>query len=239
MPDTLLQVDDVSVRYGAIEAVRGISFDVAEGEAVTLIGGNGAGKTTTLRTISGVHRPAGGTISFGGRRIDDVHAHRIVELGISHTPEGRKIFPRMTVRENLDMGAYARRNHAEVQSDLDRVFTRFPRLKERERQPGGTLSGGEQQMLAIGRSLMARPRLLMLDEPSMGLAPLVVATIFDLLAEIHREGMTLLLVEQNAQMALGLCDRGYVLESGAIVLRDSAGALLGNDAVRKAYLGEI
>jgi branched-chain amino acid transport system ATP-binding protein len=238
MADPLLDLRDVAIRYGAIEAVKGISLRVDEGEIVTLIGGNGAGKTTTLRTISGVKRPAQGTIWFRGGRIDGLAAHEVVARGIGHAPEGRRIFSRMTVHENLEMGAYGRKDADAVGKDLERVYMLFPVLKERQRQAGGTLSGGEQQMLAIGRALMGRPRLLMLDEPSMGLAPLLVERIFSLIAEIHTQGTTVLLIEQNAHMALRLADRGYVIESGEIVLEDRADALLHNDAVRKAYLGE-
>ncbi|MBA2311221.1 MAG: ABC transporter ATP-binding protein [Actinobacteria bacterium] len=236
MTDDLLELQDVVVRYGGIEAVRGISFNVADGELVTLIGGNGAGKTTTLTTISGIKRPSGGTISFAGERIDNLPAHEVVELGVCQAPEGRRIFPRMSVRENLVMGAFAR--GSAKQADVDRVFDLFPVLKERQKQAGGTLSGGEQQMLAIGRALMSEPKLLMLDEPSMGLAPKFVEKIFELLGDIHSQGTTILLVEQNAHLALQIADRGYVLESGEIVLEDDAKKLLGNDQVRKAYLGE-
>jgi branched-chain amino acid transport system ATP-binding protein len=234
----LLEVRDVKVRYGGIEAVKGISFHVDVGELVSLIGGNGAGKTTTLKSISGVKRPSEGLIVFEGERIDDLPPHKIVELGICQAPEGRRIFPRMSIRENLAMGAYSRSRSDDLRKDFERVFELFPVLAERQRQAGGTLSGGEQQMLAIGRALMSRPRLLMLDEPSMGLAPVLVDKIFELLSEIHGEGMSILLVEQNAQMALQLADRGYVIESGNIVLEDTARNLLGNDQVRKAYLGE-
>ncbi|MEW6058880.1 MAG: ABC transporter ATP-binding protein [Actinomycetota bacterium] len=234
----LLELEGVRVRYGGIEAVKGISLRVDEGELVTLIGGNGAGKTTTLSAISGLRRLAAGTVSFGGRRIDRLAPHKIVELGVCQAPEGRRIFPRMSVRENLEMGAYGRRDRRRLDEDFDRVFGLFPPLRERIGQPGGTLSGGEQQMLAIGRALMSAPRLLMLDEPSMGLAPLLVERIFGLLREIHDQGTTVLLVEQNAHMALQLADRGYVIESGNIVLEDTAPNLLGNDQVRKAYLGE-
>jgi len=226
------------VNYGGIEAVKGISLEVREGEVVTLIGGNGAGKTTTLKTISGVKRAAKGSITFRGRRIDEYRPDEVVALGISQAPEGRHIFPRMSVRENLQMGAFGRRDTRGIQQDFDRVYGLFPVLKERQGQAGGTLSGGEQQMLAIGRALMSGPTVLMLDEPSLGLAPLLVERIFDLLREIHQQGTTILLVEQNAQMALQLADRGYVLESGEIVLTDSARSLLGNEQVRKAYLGE-
>jgi branched-chain amino acid transport system ATP-binding protein len=238
VPQPLLELRDVRIRYGGIEAVKGISLTVSEGELVTLIGGNGAGKTTTLATISGIKRPSEGEIVFEGRRIDNLPPHEIVEMGVSQSPEGRRIFPRMSVRENLSMGAYGRRDGGSLGEDFERVFGLFPVLKERERQAGGTLSGGEQQMLAIGRALMSRPRVLMLDEPSMGLAPLFVERIFELLREIHEQGMTILLVEQNAQAALQAADRGYVLESGEIVLEDEADRLLGNDQVRKAYLGE-
>jgi branched-chain amino acid transport system ATP-binding protein len=235
--EALLRVDDLRVRYGGIEAVKGITLEVGSGEVVTLIGGNGAGKTTTLKTISGVKRPTSGSIEFRGERIDGLAAHEIVDLGICQAPEGRRIFPRMSVRENLLMGAYGRRSQSGVQEDLDRVWGLFPVLQERVSQAGGTLSGGEQQMLAIGRALMSRPQLLMLDEPSLGLAPLFVERIFALLGEIHSQGTTILLIEQNANKALALADRGYVIESGSIVLEDSAANLLGNDRVRQAYLG--
>jgi branched-chain amino acid transport system ATP-binding protein len=234
----LLELEDVRVRYGGIEAVKGVSIRVDEGEMVTLIGGNGAGKSTTLKAISGIKRPSSGEIRFEGERIDNLSAHEIVQMGISQAPEGRRIFGGMSVRENLEMGAYGRRDGKGVREDFERVFTLFPVLQEREKQAGGTLSGGQQQMLAIGRALMARPRLLTLDEPSMGLAPLLVERIFELLQDIHDQGTTVLLVEQNAHMALGIADRGYVIESGNIVLEDRAERLLGNDDVRKAYLGE-
>jgi branched-chain amino acid transport system ATP-binding protein len=234
---SLLELRDVHVRYGGIEAVKGISFEVGEGELVTLIGGNGAGKTTTLRTISGLRRPSEGAILFEGRPIESIPAHEIVDMGVCQAPEGRRIFPRMTVHENLEMGAYGRKDHSSMKDDYERVYTLFPVLRDRIKQKGGTLSGGEQQMLAIGRALMGSPRLMMLDEPSMGLAPLVVEKIFGLLREIHDQGTTILLMEQNAQAALRLADRGYVIESGEIVLTDEAKALLGNEQVRKAYLG--
>jgi branched-chain amino acid transport system ATP-binding protein len=234
--EPLLEVEDIRVRYGGIEAVKGISFRVDDGELVTLIGGNGAGKSTTLKTVSGIKRPAEGAIKFEGERIDGLPAHEIVALGVCQAPEGRRIFPRMTVQENLEMGAYGRGRGAK--EDFDRVFSLFPVLEERRRQAGGTLSGGEQQMLAIGRALMSRPKVLMLDEPSMGLAPALVERIFELLDEIHGQGVTILLVEQNAQQALQAANRGYVLESGEIVLADDADKLLGNEEVRKAYLGE-
>jgi branched-chain amino acid transport system ATP-binding protein len=238
MPEAMLELKDVVVRYGGIEAVRGVSITVSEGEFLTLIGGNGAGKSTTLRTISGVKNLSEGEIYFDGERIDALPSHEIVELGLSQVPEGRHIFPRMSVRENLSMGAFSRKGGKAVGEDYERVFDLFPVLKERERQLGGTLSGGEQQMLAVGRALMSHPRLLMLDEPSMGLAPLFVEKIFDLLSKVHEQGTTILLVEQNAQVALQIADRGYVLETGEIVLEDEADKLLTNDQVRKAYLGE-
>jgi len=233
----ILELDDVHVRYGNIEAVKGISLAVEEGEIVTLIGGNGAGKTTTLKTISGVRRPSQGEIRFEGRRIDNTQPHEIVSRGICQAPEGRRIFPRMSVRENLEMGAYARKG-ADLSGNFDRVFSLFPVLKERLTQAGGTLSGGEQQMLSIGRALMSRPKLLLLDEPSMGLAPMLVERIFAIIREINGQGTPILLVEQNAQTALQTAHRGYVIESGHIVLQDEASKLLGNDQVRKAYLGE-
>jgi branched-chain amino acid transport system ATP-binding protein len=240
----LLELSGVHIHYGAIEAVKGIDLRVEEGEVVTLIGGNGAGKTTTLKTISGLKHPTTGSISFRGRRIDGLPAHRVAGLGIGQAPEGRRIFGRMTVLENLAMGLYAsakgrsRRRRDQDGSSLERVFTLFPVLKQRASQRGGTLSGGEQQMLAIGRALMTRPDLLMLDEPSMGLAPIFVELIFSIIKEINEQGTTVLLIEQNAQMALNAANRGYVIESGNIVLEDTAQNLLGNDQVRKAYLGE-
>ncbi|MGH2689284.1 MAG: ABC transporter ATP-binding protein [Actinomycetota bacterium] len=234
----LLEVAGIHVFYGSIEAVKGVSLEVRAGQIVTLIGANGAGKTTTLRTISGLLRPREGTIRFEGARIDELAPHRIVGLRVGHVPEGRRVFARLTVRDNLALGAFTRRDTSELDADLDRVFALFPVLQQRERQAAGTLSGGEQQMLAIGRALMSRPRLLMLDEPSMGLAPLVVERIFETIAEISRSGVTVLLVEQNAHLALALADHGYVLESGRIVLSDTGDALLGNAQVRKAYLGE-
>ncbi|MFN0070127.1 MAG: ABC transporter ATP-binding protein [Chloroflexota bacterium] len=223
--------------YGNIQALHGVSIEVNENEIVTLIGANGAGKSSTLRTISGLLRPRAGEVRFGGEAIHGRPPHEIVSLGICQVPEGRRIFSRMTVRENLDMGAFARRDRGAIAADLDRVLTLFPRLKERLTQRGGTLSGGEQQMLAIGRALMSGPRILLLDEPSMGLAPILVETIFDTLREIHKLGGTILLVEQNALMALEIAHRGYVLESGHIVLQGSATELRQNEAVQKAYLG--
>ena len=238
MDEPLLDVKDIHVFYGNIEAVKGLSFHVNRGEIVCLIGANGAGKTTTLRTVSGLLRPRDGAIFYEGQRIDLLPAHEIVGLGVAQSPEGRRIFPRMSVRENLDMGAFIRRDATGQREDMDRIMDLFPILKERARQAAGTLSGGEQQMLAMGRALMARPRLLLLDEPSMGLAPIVVQTIFDTIRDINDQGMTVLLVEQNASQALSLAHRGYVIETGKIVLEDEASALLENEQVRKAYLGE-
>jgi branched-chain amino acid transport system ATP-binding protein len=238
MDEAMLDVKDIHVFYGNIEAVKGMSFRVNQGEIVCLIGANGAGKTTTLRTISGLLRPREGAIFYEGQRVDLVPAHEIVSLGVAQSPEGRRIFPRMTVRENLDMGAFIRRDPAGQREDMDRIMELFPILKERAKQAAGTLSGGEQQMLAMGRALMARPKLLLLDEPSMGLAPIVVQTIFDTIGDINQQGVTILLVEQNAAQALSLADRGYVIETGKIVLEDEASALLENEQVRKAYLGE-
>ena len=232
----LLRLDGVEARYGDLTAITGVSLEVRQGEAVSLIGSNGAGKSTTLRSISGLTPPRVGSIKFKGKNIGETPPQEIVRLGISLSPEGRKIFPRMTVRENLDLGAYLRRD-ADVDSDLDRVFDLFPRLKEREKQKAGTMSGGEQQMLAIGRALMARPRLLLLDEPSMGLAPMVIQQIFRIVSEINAQGTTVLLVEQNAHMALAVADRGYVLETGTLTVEGDASTLLDNEEVRAAYLG--
>jgi branched-chain amino acid transport system ATP-binding protein len=234
----LLELHNVHTYYGNIHALKGISVTVDKGEIVTLIGSNGAGKTTTLKTISGVLQPKEGTITLEGRRIDRVPAHDIVTLGICQSPEGRRIFPRLTVLENLEMGAFHRSDKTGIQQDMERVFELFPRLKERRSQQGGTLSGGEQQMLAIGRALMSRPRILLLDEPSMGLSPVLVETIFQIIQDIHAQGITILLVEQNALMALLVASRGYVLQTGRIVLHDSAENLSENEMVRKAYLGE-
>jgi branched-chain amino acid transport system ATP-binding protein len=232
----LLDVVDLQVKYGAITAIKGISFNVREGEIVALLGANGAGKTTTQKTVSGMLRPAAGSISFDGRRIDGIPPHHLIELGICHVPEGRHVFPRMTVEENLVMGAFRFRSpDADL---LVHVLDLFPRLKERFGQQAGTLSGGEQQMLAIGRALMGKPRLLLLDEPSMGLAPLIVAQIFDIVRGINAEGVSVLLVEQNAHQALSLADRGYVLETGELVLSGSGSELLADDRIRAAYLGE-
>ncbi|MGB9791997.1 MAG: ABC transporter ATP-binding protein [Thermacetogeniaceae bacterium] len=233
----MLEVKNLSVYFGNIRALHGISFVVEEGEIVTLIGANGAGKTTTLRTISALVRPTEGEIIFRGVPITGMKPHRIVSMGISHVPEGRKIIGNLTVLENLLMGAYTRRDKAEIQESLEQVFQRFPRLKERAKQLAGTLSGGEQQMLAIGRALMARPVLLLLDEPSMGLSPILVEEIFDIISTINRQGTTILLVEQNAYMALQIAHRGYVLENGRIVLMGSSNDLREDERVRAAYLG--
>ena len=234
----MLELADLRAGYGNIEALHGISLSVEGGEIVTLIGANGAGKTTTLMTISGCVRARTGTIRFGGRDIGGLPPHEIVALGLVQSPEGRKIFPRLTVAENLEMGAFTRRDPPGVAADQKRVFELFPILGERRRQPGGTLSGGEQQMLAVGRALMTRPRLLLLDEPSLGLAPLIVARIFEVIKQLNSEGVTILLVEQNARMALKLAHRGYVLETGRIILHDDAAALLKNPSIQAAYLGE-
>jgi len=234
----MLELADVHAYYGNIRALRGLSLTVERGEIVTLIGANGAGKTTTLRTILGTVRARRGSVSFDGRRLDGLATDRIVRLGIAQSPEGRRIFPRMTVLENLELGAFARVDRDGIAADLERVFGLFPRLRERVAQKGGTLSGGEQQMLAIGRALMARPGLLLLDEPSMGLSPILVETIFRIVQDINRQGTTILLVEQNARMALQVAHRGYVLQTGRIVLQDAAAALLRSDLVRKTYLGE-
>ncbi|HEX9436875.1 MAG TPA: ABC transporter ATP-binding protein [Candidatus Limnocylindria bacterium] len=233
----LLELAGIDAFYGNIQALRGISITVDRGEIVTLIGSNGAGKTTTLRTIAGVMRPRKGTVTFDGKDLTKVPANAIVSLGIAHSPEGRRIFPRMTVRENLELGAYARRG-ADLSTDFERVFTLFPRLRERITQIAGTLSGGEQQMLAIGRALMAHPSVLLLDEPSMGLAPVLVELVFQTIKDINQQGTTILLVEQNALMALSIANRGYVLQTGRVVLADTAEALARNEMVRKAYLGE-
>jgi branched-chain amino acid transport system ATP-binding protein len=233
-----LEIKDLHVHYGKIEAIKGISVVVDQGEIVTLIGANGAGKTTTLKTISGLRKVTGGSIIFDGQDISNLPAHERVELGISQVPEGRGIFPGMTVLENLEIGKYFRKNRgAEMAEDLDRVYTLFPRLKERVGQSGGTLSGGEQQMLAIGRGLMARPKVLLLDEPSMGLAPMMIQNIFNIITEINKSGTTILLVEQNAQQALQRADRAYVLETGKVVKEAKASDLLNDPAVRAAYLG--
>jgi branched-chain amino acid transport system ATP-binding protein len=233
----LLEITDLNVYYGAIHALHGITFNLDEGEIVTLIGANGAGKSTTLRTISGLIRPRLGTVVFQGQDITMVPAEKIVQLGISQSPEGRKIFAPLTVRENLLMGAYTRKDKNEIEQSMERVFHSFPRLKERISQLGGTLSGGEQQMLAMGRALMSRPTLLLLDEPSMGLSPILVQEIFNIIQEINSQGTSILLVEQNAQMALSVASRGYVLETGSIVLEGNSQDLLNNPQVARAYLG--
>jgi branched-chain amino acid transport system ATP-binding protein len=234
----LLELQDIHAYYGNIRALKGVSLSVGRGEIVTLIGSNGAGKTTTLRTVLGTVRPLRGTVSFGGRRIDRVPTHRIARLGIAQSPEGRRIFAPMTVLENRELGAFARDDREAIPADLERVLALFPRLRDRLQQKGGTLSGGEQQMLAMGRALMARPDMLLLDEPSMGLSPILVETIFGIIRDINRLGTTILLVEQNARMALRVAHRGYVIQTGRIVLQDAASALLHSDVVRKAYLGE-
>jgi branched-chain amino acid transport system ATP-binding protein len=237
--EVILELEDVHTYYGSIEALKGITIDVRQGEIVTLIGANGAGKSTTLRSINGLNRPRRGTIRFQGQDITNRPAHEIVKLGIAQSPEGRRLFPRMSVLENLEMGAFQRaRGDKDLQSDLERVYTLFPRLSERKAQHAGTLSGGEQQMVAIGRALMARPKLLMLDEPSMGLAPIFVERIFDIVREINAQGTPILLVEQNALMALDVANRGYVLETGHVALADDAKTLRNNEQVRKTYLGE-
>ncbi len=235
----MLTISDLHIYYGAIRALDGVSLEVKQGEIVTMIGANGAGKSTTIRAISGLVRPRQGEILFEGKPLHRIPPHEIVTLGVGQAPEGRRVFATMTVRENLELGAYTRHRHkAEVQADLEHVLTLFPRLKERIMQSAGTLSGGEQQMLAIGRALMARPRLLLLDEPSLGLAPFLVQSIFRIIQDINQQGVTILLVEQNAHQALRIAQRGYVLETGRVVLSDTAPALLQNDSVRKAYLGE-
>lgn len=231
----ILKIDDINVFYGSIHAIKGISLEVNEGEIVTLIGANGAGKTTTLHTVSGLLRPRTGSIHFCGEDITKIPAHRLVERGLAHCPEGRRVFLQMTVQENLDMGAYIRKD--DPSASLEEVYELFPRLKERRKQVAGTLSGGEQQMLAMGRALMSKPKLLMLDEPSMGLAPILVEQIFDIIKNLHAVGTTILLVEQNAQAALSIADRAYVLETGNITLSGTGSELAKSDEVRKAYLG--
>jgi branched-chain amino acid transport system ATP-binding protein len=233
----LLEVNDIHTYYGNIEALKGVTVDVDDGECVTLIGSNGAGKSTTLRSISGLSPPRQGSIRFKGREITETPPQEIVSMGVAQSPEGRHVFPRMTVQENLLLGAYLRRDQSEIASDLDRVYDLFPRLKERQRQKGGTMSGGEQQMLAIGRALMAKPELLLLDEPSMGIAPILVERIYETIAEINRQGTTILLVEQNANFALDVSSRGYVLETGKVALSDNSASLRENPEVQRAYLG--
>ena len=233
----LLKVENINVYYGAIHAIKGISLDVDEGEIVTLIGANGAGKSTTLKTISGIMRPKTGSIEFQGQDITKVPAHKIVKMGLSQVPEGRRIFMQMTVKENLEMGAFTAPANT-VEENLEKVYEHFPRLKERYKQVAGTLSGGELQMLAMGRALMSQPKLMMLDEPSMGLAPVLVEEIFEIIHNLHEAGTTILLVEQNARMALSIADRAYVIETGNVTLSGDARELMNNDSVRKAYLGE-
>jgi branched-chain amino acid transport system ATP-binding protein len=234
----MLEIQDVHTYYGKIRALKGVTLTVHRGEIVTLIGANGAGKTTTLKTVIGTVHPLRGTITFNGKRIDRMGTDQIVRLGIAQSPEGRRIFPRMTVLENLELGAFSRTDRDNIPGDLERVLTLFPRLRERLTQKGGTLSGGEQQMLAIGRALMARPSVLLLDEPSMGLSPILVETIFQIVKDINEQGTTILLVEQNARMALRVAHRGYVIQTGRIVLQDTGANLLKSDIVRKTYLGE-
>ncbi len=234
----LLEINDIHTYYGAIQALRGISIDVDQGEIVTLIGANGAGKSTTLNTVCGLLRPRAGSVTLEGEPIHELPAHEIVMRGVSQAPEGRRVFTRLSVTENLEMGAFIRKDKDAIRGDMERVYTLFPRLKERHRQVAGTLSGGEQQMLSMGRAMMSDPRLLLLDEPSMGLAPILVEAIFDTIVEINEQGCTILLVEQNALMALSVANRGYVMQTGEIVLHDSAAALRDNEMVRKAYLGE-
>ena len=233
----MLKVSELNVYYDAIHALKDVSFEVHEGEIVSLIGANGAGKTTTLHTISGLIRAQKGKIAFLGKEIQHVEAHKILKMGLAQVPEGRRIFAKMTVLENLEMGAYARRDRAQLGEEMERVFVSFPRLKERRRQLAGTLSGGEQQMLAMGRALMSSPKLLMMDEPSMGLSPILVAEIFSIIKNINQQGVTVLLVEQNARMALSIADRAYVMETGKIVMQGPARELLGNEDVKRAYLG--
>ena len=237
MAEPMLKIDNIDVYYGAIHALKGIGLEVNEGEIVTLIGANGAGKSTTLRTISGLLKPKAGSITFLGQNIAGVRAHEIIRKGISQVPEGRRVFAEMTVMENLDLGAFVRKDKAGIQQDLKHVFELFPRLEERKNQSAGTLSGGEQQMLAMGRALMSRPKLLLLDEPSMGLAPLLIKEIFNSIVDINKSGTTVLLIEQNANMALSIANRAYVLETGRITLSGKAQDLAASEDVRKAYLG--
>jgi branched-chain amino acid transport system ATP-binding protein len=233
----ILQVEDIHTFYGAIEALKGISLEVYEGEIVTLIGSNGAGKTTTLRSISGIVPPRLGAIYYLGKDITGMPGHQVASIGIAQSPEGRRIFPRMTVLENLEMGAFTRKDNAAIRADVERVYEMFPRLKEREKQKAGTMSGGEQQMLAMGRALMAQPKLLLLDEPSLGLAPVIVDKIYEIIREINQQGVTILLVEQNANYALDVSSRGYVLETGTVALSDKSSALRTDERVMAAYLG--
>lgn len=234
---SMLKVEDIQVYYGSIHAIKGVSFEVEEGEIVTLIGANGAGKSTTLKTVSGMMKPKSGTMEFEGKSLLGVKPHAVVGLGMAHCPEGRRIFQQMTVQENLEMGAYTRPSN-EIDDSIAHVYELFPRMKERFKQVAGTMSGGEQQMLAMGRAMMSKPKLLMLDEPSMGLAPLLVEEIFRIIQDLNHTGTTILLVEQNARMALAIANRGYVLETGHVIARDKASALLNDEAVKRAYLGE-
>lgn len=233
----MLKVENIQVYYGAIHAIKGVTFEVEEGKIVTLIGANGAGKTTIMHTVSGLIKPQTGSILFGETDITNTRAHTIVEMGMAHVPEGRRVFAKMTVKENLEMGAYSRKNKGELDEDFDMMYTRFPRLKERRKQLAGTMSGGEQQMLAIARALMSRPKLVLLDEPSMGLAPILVDEVFSIIKDINKSGTTILLVEQNAHKALSIADKAYVLETGNVVLSGDAKEMLNHDAVKKAYLG--
>ena len=234
----MLEIKDLEVYYGMIQAIKGISFEVNEGEVIALIGANGAGKTTILHTISGLIAPKKGSITFEGQEITKIPAHKIVENGLAQVPEGRRVFPSLSVLQNLKLGAYTRKDKKEIDDTLKMIYERFPRLEERKNQPAGTLSGGEQQMLAMGRALMSKPRIILMDEPSMGLSPIFVNEIFDIIREVSESGTTVLLVEQNAKKALSIADRGYVLETGNIVLEGDAKMLLDNDQVKKAYLGE-
>ncbi len=234
----MLEIKDIEVYYGMIQAIKGISFEVNEGEVIALIGANGAGKTTILHTVTGLLSPKRGTVWFEGKDITKVHAHKIVSLGMAHVPEGRRVFAELSVYENLKMGAYTRKDKAEVDETLAMVYKRFPRLEERKNQLAGTLSGGEQQMLAMGRALMSHPKIILMDEPSMGLSPILVNQIFDIIEEVSKSGTTVLLVEQNAKKALSIADRAYVLETGKIVLDGDAKALMDDDSIKKAYLGE-
>jgi branched-chain amino acid transport system ATP-binding protein len=233
----MLKVDNIEVYYGAIHAIKGVSFEVKEGQIVSLIGANGAGKTTIMHTVSGLIKPQTGTIFFSGTDISAVRAHTIVEMGMAHVPEGRRVFSKMTVKENLEMGAYSRKDKADIEADYEMVYARFPRLKERRKQLAGTMSGGEQQMLAIARALMSKPKLMLLDEPSMGLAPILVDEVFSIIKDINKSGTTILLVEQNAHKALNIADQAYVLETGNVVLSGDAKKMLDNEQVKKAYLG--
>ncbi len=234
----MLEIRDLEVYYGMIQAIKGISFDVNEGEVIALIGANGAGKTTTLHTISGLLTPKHGTVTFEGKDITKIPAHKIVYAGMAHVPEGRRVFPSLSVLQNLKLGAYTRSNKEEIEESLQMIYKRFPRLEERKNQPAGTLSGGEQQMLAMGRALMSKPRIILMDEPSMGLSPIFVNEIFDIIKQVSAGGTTVLLVEQNAKKALSIADRGYVLETGRIVLEGKAQDLMNDESVKKAYLGE-